>query len=536
MSDRELFDFVALYNHQDAVGVQEICASIERHGPIAFVADKEILGGDDWHDRLKEVLRHTQVVVIFFGSHGPGGAQMEEEWKHVRAVKGSETKIIPVCINGASVPEEMGLKHLHPIDFPKGPEDPKNLDALYRAITRKTRKRDGEYSIHIAVRPDEALAGKRTCFLALSERTDAKLQDILVQSVQKTGRAHVAHSAGANAPGLEAATHVPDAIRAIRAASFVLADCSVRSPSDAPDPVAFALGKANAMGKPCVLVTNEPADRMALYAQIKPIIVGYDAAELDGAVPNDTSPLIDRLSKAISALLDRQRRPFLIDDDVDADIAVAFADVFHLRVGFWKRFREILHFGLEVDEIFTQSFVAFESVQRLVEAAYLEMTAPGDLKRPGASWRLFKDEHDRFQQVLDQQCKQRFNELSPHREKASAAFELLVDRTKGYAHKLLLTARDFFEVLDADITCFQRQCGALKALVEDLKLTVQAGGPTKQLHEQVTLVRTQVNALPLPIRGFREHCYGMKTGLLALIDQECIQGEERHAGAALRLS
>jgi hypothetical protein len=80
MSDDGLYDFIALYNHEDAHLVKDICDALMRYGVTSWFAADKIEGGDVWQDRLTLVLPRTRAVVIFFGPHGPDGKQMDEEW------------------------------------------------------------------------------------------------------------------------------------------------------------------------------------------------------------------------------------------------------------------------------------------------------------------------------------------------------------------------------------------------------------------------------------------------------------------------
>jgi hypothetical protein len=515
MPHHDAYDVFVSYNSDDQTAVKQICDNLKRRGLRCWLDIEELVPGYSWLEEAVKVVARTRAAVFFFGPNGPGEWQMQE-WFYIYSKR---KKVIPVRLFGADVPDELGLPDKVWLDFPNGPDNPKALATLYRAITDKDeRAQDAEYSIHIAIRPPGLAQPQRTCFLALGDDGSPYMREALKHAIKKHDLCIVQSNENVLADAnLEIYDSSP--ITGVRAASVVVADCTIDAKCKKPDPyVTFALGLAYAIGKPILIVTNEPLEWKALFRFHPNDIIKYDPTKLGEVEVNYDAQIEQEVAEGIEKLIDNQRHPFLIDEGRDHDIAVAFADVFSLRVSFWKRFREILRFHLCIQRMLREASGTLDHLFYLMPTVYREMTALGQLARPGNTWRLFEEAYTQFQVDHHAKLEGRLTEMEENRVDVRAAFEVLIQGTRGQVRDLLQKSCDHFEQLNSVLRFFADACRELRNVVVNDR--------TQDRRALAICLKTDIATLASVMTDIEDHSSKMTHSLLELIGRESGSQEE----------
>jgi hypothetical protein len=244
---------------------------------------------------------------------------------------------------------------------------------------------------------------------------------------------------------------------------------------------------------------------------------------LDGDGTIAKGPFVEELSGAIGKLLSQQRHPFLIGEGVDEDVDVALADVFHLRIIFWKRFRHILRYGLAVHGGFRDLLVSFERLHYQTPIVHREMNPLPDSAEPETAWPVFKEAYERFTDAYKASLASIFNDQTLDPDRVHNAFNVLFKEARGKTRLIVKRALVDFEDLSTNVDLFRQGYHDLQERYEKDK-----DGDHRAL---VTHAKAQINVLADLIEKISKHSSEMMVGLLKLIGGDEPIEKEHNGGA-----
>ncbi len=129
----EAFDIFLCHNNRDKEEVRRLCTQLREHGILPWLDETELIGGEDWQERIEDQIEKCKTLAFFVGKNGPG------EWqrKELAFAMDREVRIIPVILPEAprKLKLPMSIANMHRVDLSKNPPD--TLKHLIRAITGK---------------------------------------------------------------------------------------------------------------------------------------------------------------------------------------------------------------------------------------------------------------------------------------------------------------------------------------------------------------------------------------------------------------
>jgi hypothetical protein len=268
----------------------------------------------------------------------------------------------------------------------------------------------------------------------------------------------------------------------IRSARIVVVVCSPDGDSGWPRPnVMYELGRAHALGKATVLLTNAPerlpADVSSKYA------VAYNDQELQGP---GSSGLVRKIERAMRGCLNRMQNP-LTDSSFERITVIKTRYLRFLAPDFWHDFRNIITLGSEIRGEMSVLDASLGSLVRQIEVML-------DAKRsPGARLTNFKELWRPYARAYDNligpgayhQWQERFQSVTNSFHRLPYDFD---EATKKTIHN----AEDFFSELQKKLLHdYPAEHEAMAKLVEadllaDRNILSQAYGLIHRLQHHAT--------------------------------------------------
>jgi nucleoside 2-deoxyribosyltransferase len=306
--------------------------------------------------------------------------------------------------------------------------------------------------------------------------------------------------------------YTPNAIRAVRSATILIADCTLQAESRKPDSdVMFQIGAAMALGKSVIVVTAKPASPHALFFVDRSRVVEFEPGEV-----NAVGQFVATLSEVIKERLSRQRSALIEDDH--ADINVAYTRVVQMRTTFWENYERILRFATKMQQAFGATLPNVHDLVRAIETLYHDVTKlenDSHLERDRCEVARallgFKSAHEKHLAGLLESASNEWPEIESVLDRMKSKFS---DQMRHQTQNATGYFRLIWEAVDG-------YCD-----VANLVLAEAQADPARDMRQSV-LLRTHVLVLSDFVEQSRIHLNEMLDYLLDLIRNGPLSAESR---------
>lgn len=133
---REKYDVFLCHNSQNKSAVTEIGKWLEEHGIRAWLAERELRGGECWQDALQDAIENSKCAFVFIGTRGLGPWQEWELRTMTEKFLDPQRPLIPVILPGVTETPllPVSLKRRTWVDFREGGLDREKIGRLIEAI------------------------------------------------------------------------------------------------------------------------------------------------------------------------------------------------------------------------------------------------------------------------------------------------------------------------------------------------------------------------------------------------------------------
>lgn len=485
------FDVFFCFHSLDESELAPIRQVLRSYNVSTWDERTDMLGGDDWARTVADVLEKVSAAVVLFGKNGIGPAQLRELNQISKMAGDKQCRLIPVALPGATIPDDcIPVAGLSPIRFTSA-NDEKAAFKLIQSITGRNLAAESraEHLIHV-----EVPVADHTCFLAFpsdaSEPGNSELFDLSLEAIQQAGVA-VAQPVDSTKDGFR-----PD-VGAIRSAAIMVGDCTVNGEVDSIDPiVAYQLGMANALGKPIILLTDSPARPTKLKGFTAQKLISYDRS-----APGWQDKFRDELAEATRQLDAAQFPPFLVHHEM-SDVYVTRADLFHTRVSFWSRLRQILIPLLRVQHAFRNAAQPLQRLHDTVEAILLDEDAIHD-RRVQVPQSLLQERYRGLREVhISADCEATLSMAADPDSDVDRSLRFLRKRIAGKPRESIIRAERYLRLVKSEIVQYQDFSNKLEKIMTNPNST---DGVASQADVQVAQLIALATFIQVHTQKVMEH-------------------------------
>ncbi|NQT14498.1 MAG: toll/interleukin-1 receptor domain-containing protein [Planctomycetes bacterium] len=511
-------DVILFYNSVDRDEVDEVYRELKRRGLKPWMDTKDLQPGEEWQEKIGEVICAARSAAVFYGSSGQGHWRSEEIQAALREFKKTNRKMIPVWLPSAKQPtsaeEEdasddakrievaVFVDNRHRVTFSRGIGDPDAYDVLEWGITDKDpRKVRGLYQIQVEVPKAE-----QTCFIAFPPDGPEELYEIITQALAELKIACSPFSEPSKLGTPEELT------QAIRGSELVIAVCIPDPTTGRPAPCTmFLLGHSMALGKPILRVTSDGG-------AVPPVVAYTPVVEYMENDLFESESLQQQLVEKIGAIVADLRHPFLVEPHRQ-DVSVAYVDMSRIPVAAWDKFEAVLSFGLTVYRRFRHVGKHVHMLHRDIEDCLESANEISDQEAIERNWRVFQHAYEEFDLSDCPEPGQFFaDDDEPVDTRVPEALDYLRDHTTDPLRKTAVKTADYYRKVLNGIRRYFAHVGFVPPLVHKAaSAAANLDDPAQRdLHEDhVANLEMYLNRLAGQIQVIEMQTCAMMTGLLA---------------------